>query len=268
MSILTALVLMVVTLLTAAFSSVTGMAGGFVLLAVMTALVETDYIIPLHGAVQSVSSVSRFYFFFRFIKWRFIGLFSIGVLPGALIGLYVFQLLPGDLIKLLMGIFILVSLYAPKFGGKQHSEKIFIPLGFVSGMIGMFFGVSGPLISPYLLRDDLNKEQVIATKSTCQGLVHIVKIPLFGLAGANVFTYWKPLIILALASILGSWLGRRVLGVIPDRAFNIVFKVLLTLISLQIIIVQTIKLLGRLPSGAPPERKGVDSLGPQPYNRT
>jgi len=222
----------------------TGMGGGTILLAIIASIVDTAYIVPLHGTVQLISSSTRLILFFKSIKWNIILFFIIGVLPGAFLGIYIFKLLDKDIIKLLMGIFILLITYVPK--SKKESTStfvIFLPVGFVSGLIGIFFGAIGPFIATFFVRKDVIKEELVATKATCQAITHIIKIPLFGFIGANVLVHWNILLYLCLAVIIGTIVGKNMLNKMSDTTFKKIFNLLLTIVALRIIIVQLIQLL-------------------------
>jgi len=231
-------------LLTSIISGMTGMAGGTILLAFIASLVETAYVVPLHATVQLISNSTRFLLFFKHIKWKIILFFLIGALPGALIGIYIFKLLDKNLIKLLMGIFIIVVIYLPKSKKERKSSfSNFLPIGFISGLIGIFFGAIGPFIAPFFVRKDVIKEELVATKAACQSISHIIKISLFGFIGINIFAYWNVLLYLCLAVIVGTILGKKLLTKMSDVVFKRIFKVMLTIIALRIIILQVMKLL-------------------------
>lgn len=238
------IILIIAALLTSIISGMTGMAGGTILLAVIASLVDTAYVVPLHGAVQLTSNSTRVFLFFKHIKWKIILLFLIGILPGALIGIYVFSLLDKNIIKLLMGIFILVVTYLPKSKKEgKASFAIFLPVGFLSGLVGIFFGAIGPFIAPFFVREDVIKEELVATKAACQSISHIIKILLFGFIGVNILAYWHIILYLGAAVIVGTILGKKLLNKISDVTFRRLFKIILTIIALRIIILQVIKLL-------------------------
>ena len=135
------IILIVTALIASIISGITGMAGGVILLSVIALIVETSYIVPLHAGVQLVSNSTRLILFYKHIKWNIILYFLCGVLPGAFIGIFIFEMLDKDLIKLMMGVFILVITYLPKRKNQTNlTYKIFLPVGFVSGFIGIFFG--------------------------------------------------------------------------------------------------------------------------------
>ena len=62
---------------------------------------------------------------------------------------------------------------------KEQKNKLFIIVGFISGISSIFIGAVGPLIAPFFLRSDLNKENIIANKAACQIITHLGKIPIF-----------------------------------------------------------------------------------------
>jgi uncharacterized membrane protein YfcA len=238
------IILIITSVLTSIISGMTGMAGGTILLAIIASIVETAYVVPLHATVQLVSNSTRSLLFFKHIKWKIIIFFLIGILPGALIGIYLFKLLDKDLIKLLMGIFIIVVIYLPKSKKESNSSfSSFLPVGFISGLIGIFFGAIGPFIAPFFMRKDVIKEELVATKAACQSISHIIKIGLFGFIGINILSYWHVLLYLCLAVIIGTIVGKKLLTKMSDVVFRRVFRILLTIIALRIIILQVIKLL-------------------------
>ncbi|MCK4998797.1 MAG: TSUP family transporter, partial [Anaerohalosphaera sp.] len=110
--------------------------------------------------------------------------------------------------------------------------------------IGIFFGAIGPFIAGFFVRKDILKEQLVATKATCQAITHLIKITLFGFIGINVFSYWKLLAVLCGAVIIGTIIGKRILGKMSDEVFKKIFKVLLTLLALWIVVKQVMTLTG------------------------
>lgn len=211
------------------------------MLAVIALLVDTAYVVPLHASIQLVNNSTRLILFFKHIKWKIMLFFVIGILPGAVCGIFIFKMLDANLVKLLMGVFILAITYMPK-SKKQTavSYALFLPVGFVSGFIGIFFGAIGPFIAPFFLRKDVIKEELVATKAACQAISHIIKIPLFGFIGINVFTAWPLFVCLSLTVIVGTIIGKRLLNKISDDMFRKIFKILLTIIGLKIVLTQII----------------------------
>ena len=239
------LILVVAALFASIVSGMTGMAGGTILLAVMVMVVETSSVVPLHAGVQLVSNSTRVVLFFKHIKWRILLLFIAGIIPGALVGIFIFRSIDKEVVKLLMGIFILLVTYAPKSKREvRASYNLFLPVGLVAGVIGIFFGAIGPFIAPFFVRKDVLKEELVATKAACQAVTHVIKIFLFGFIGINVLDMWKIFLPLCAVVIIGTLIGKKLLGRMSDALFKKIFKVILTLIALNIIILQIVKLSG------------------------
>ena len=143
-----------------------------------------------------------------------------------------------------MVIFILALIVLPKSKKEtKTSYFLFLPIGFVSGLIGIFFGAIGPFIAPFFIRKDIVKEELVATKAACQSISHLIKIILFGFIGINILKIWQVFLILSGIVVLGTLIGKKLLNKLSDELFKRIFKVLLGLIALKIIITQIIKLI-------------------------
>ena len=237
------LIILVCTVATSIVSAVMGMAGGVMLLVIIASLTETIYIVPLYSSIQLISNTTRLLLFFKHIHWNIIRLFILGLVPGSLCGIYLVQMLPKDAIKLLMGVFILLATYVPKSKTEIRTGiGVFFGLGIISGILSVLLGTPGPLLAPFFVRNDIIKEELIATKAVCQTLSHILNIILYGFIGVNILVHWNILVVLGSAAIIGTLLGKKLLTKISDRYFLIAFKVLLTLIALRIVVIQVMKI--------------------------
>lgn len=74
--------LFVLCALTSALTSVIGVGGGMTLLATLPNVLAPNLVIPIHGATQLISNLSRLALDWRLVAWRLI----VPFLPGALIG--------------------------------------------------------------------------------------------------------------------------------------------------------------------------------------
>ena len=235
---LTLAILAVATVATAAFSAVVGMGGGVTLLAVMAAVLPAPIVIPLHGVVQLTSNGTRVGLMLPHVHWRIFATFMLPAVAGVAFGarFYVGSELPW--FRPLVGIFILLYLatrsWKPSLG--RLPVWTFAPLGLVIGMVGAVLGATGPLLAPFFLRDDMNKEQVVATKAAVQIATHVAKIPAFFALGFLYAAYWWPLLILTSAAFAGTVLGRSVLAGISQDVFRRVFISVLSLVAIHLIL--------------------------------
>ena len=229
---------------TAVLSGMMGLAGGFLLMAVIASLIHPPYVVPLLSSVLLISNGARVALFYQHIRWRVVGYYVIGLCPGAFVGIFIYQKIPGDLIKLLMGVFIFLVTYLPRSERESRiGVSMFFPVGFIAGLLGVFFGATGPLTAPFYIRNDILKDELIATKATGQVVTHMVNLSLFGFIGIHIWSHWKLLACLSAAVVLGTYAGKKLLGKLSFETFILWFKVLLTLISLRIIGTQIFKLV-------------------------
>jgi len=216
-------------ILTASISTFAGMGGGVLLFAVMGTVFPLTVVVPVHGLVQFISNGHRCLMLKPYLKASIIKPF----IPGAIIGAALSALLIKSGLSPKVAMFLLVLLIAyTLFKPKKLSlplphQKGFFWLGLATGLLGMLVGAVDPILSPFFLRDDLSKEEVIANKTALQFFVHALKIPVFLGLGFDYIEFSGLMIMLILASLIGNKMGYHLLKFITPRVFQMIFKVAL-----------------------------------------
>lgn len=217
-------------------SAMTGLGGGTFLIAVLytMGLVPT-VAVPLHAGVQLVANGTRTLAYLRHVNWRGLGLFLVGAAPAPFLVAPLVVRADADLVRLLMAGFILLALVP----GWVHRIRLHGPMGMVAagviaGGAGMVVGATGPLIAPFFLRDDWSKETIIASIAVSQTLSHLLKIVAFAGYGFSLLDQWTLLLPMCVAVIVGTLLGRRLVGVFNERGFRIVFNGILLLLAVRL----------------------------------
>ena len=243
------IILIISAFITSSISAVIGMGGGIILLGIMAIIIPEGYmVIALHGIIQLVSNTTRTFIFKDYLKKYIIKDFLMGAILGLcfsgiiiLILIHYFNVSSANQIKIdflkpIIGIFILWYLYL-KPSKKEKKKSSFIKVGFISGFCSIFIGATGPLIAPFFLKENLNKENIISNKAICQMISHLGKIPLFiFLFNVNYFSEYRILVPLIASVYFGTYFGKKILNLIPEKTFLILFKITLTLISIKLII--------------------------------
>ncbi len=232
----------------ATISGTFGMAGGSVLLGVMLAL-GVPYLVtlPIHAAVQLVSNSTRVIAHLSNVRWRPFLFFAVAALPGPIIGLRLLVDLNPDLALSIIGVLILYTVWAPKWGLEKMKEApAFVTAGVIAGIFGVISGAVGPLVAPFFLRDGFLKEQIIATKALCQSYVHVLKVAAFlgvypALSASKTLNFdflehWQLILPMALATIIGTYLGKYLLKRVSQERFALAYRVLLTVLALDLIV--------------------------------
>lgn len=227
------LLLSVVAGLSATLSAVAGIGGGTILIAVMYAVGLPPLVaLALHAGVQLVSNSSRAWAYRAHVDWRH-GLLCI--LVAAPIPFVVAPWLvrvDADLLRTVLGVFVLANLLPKPHRVEAISLRTrMIVGGLLKGAIGPVVGASGLILAPFFFSAHWRKEQTVATLALVQAFGHATKIMAYLIAGVRLgewAIWWPPL---ALAVVLGTTLGHRLMGRISQHAFERLFKVVLAVLG-------------------------------------
>lgn len=230
------LVLVLVAALASCISAIFGVAGGAVFFSALVWAVDAKTAIPIHTGIQLIGNTSRIIVYFKEIQWKIALFFSLLLLPGAYLGSLLFRYFNSQLMELLIGIFILLTVWLPQKNHRGERHKSFILVGFISAFLGMIVAVTGPLIASFFNREGVRKEKMVATKSFCQGITQLAKMIVFSAVLKFEFQqYTLAFVCLGLASIVGTYMGRKLIGKIQDRRYRQLNNALLIVIGLNML---------------------------------
>lgn len=207
---------------TAALSAVFGLAGGTILFAMLTWVMDAKQAIPIHGAVQLVSNGSRLIAYLKSVQWNVVGWFALLLFPGTYLGGLCYHWFNAQWVELLVGVFILITIFIPKKSQQQATSKAtFVLLGFLSGFLGMIVAVTGPFISSFFVLNSISKERMVATKAVCQSINHFAKVLIFSTSISYDFgLQYELLLFLSAGTLVGTWIGSKLLHKIPDAQYD------------------------------------------------
>jgi uncharacterized protein len=231
-----ALLLIIASFFTSAITASFGLGGGVMMLALMGLFVPVAALIPAQGLVQLGSNTGRAWVQRAHVRASIMKPFLIGSLLGAVAGGFTVVQLPDQAMKIALSLFILFITWAKIPGLKSLSG---LGLAIASGIIAclsMFLGATGPLMVSVLgaiIHND--RKALVATSAAAMTVHHGLKVVVFGLAGF-AFADWLPLIVAMIATgYLGTLTGSQLLDKIPEDKFRFAFKIILTLLALQML---------------------------------
>lgn len=232
------IVLVPVALVASTISGAIGMGGGIALLAVMASILEPSTIIPIHGIVQLVSNSSRALILLKRVRWSIFLLYLPAQILGVVIAISIYQGSPMTWLKPAIGVFVIAFLIWDRFKPKrlQLPLIVFMPAGFVGGLLTIFVGATGPYLAAFFLRDDIDREQIVATKAVIQMVGHLAKIPAFMSIGFSYGQHIGLILPLLACAILGTWIGTRLLKRMDQRLFVLGFRIALAILGLRLIL--------------------------------
>lgn len=226
---------------TAALSAVFGMAGGMVLLLVLTSRMALADAMVLHGALQLVSNGSRMLISARHVRLDIVRRFGLAAVTAALACAALVLLWPAfrsaviDVRVVLIATGVIACaeplLGATRLRIPQADTKLgALCAGAIVSTLHLTAGATGPLLDVFFVDSALDRHANVATKAAVQSIGHTLKISYFallaalGLAGTQGALFElrsaPALLLLALATVTGTWLGRQALDRMTDTGFR------------------------------------------------
>ena len=233
MAISMALGLGVLMVFTAFLSGIFGMAGGMVLIGVLLVVLPLPMAMVLHAVTQMSSNGWRAFLWWRHIQWRITAFYVMGCFIA--VGIWSLTLyVPEKAIALLM---LGLSPFVLRIVPRRLMPATLGPVQALGGGIAcmalmLLTGVTGPLVDQLFLRSPMNRQQIVATKASCQVFGHGFKLLYFGALIAEVGQVEPWFLGIAIASsMIGTSLGKLLLEKLTDTQFRLWSNRLITTIA-------------------------------------
>lgn len=234
MSPITAAILLVTVLVTAFISGIFGMAGGLILMGVLTLLVPVATAMVIHGAVQMVSNGYRAILWRHYIDWAVFRRYALGSI-AAIALLFAVAWRPDVTMVYILLALVAALVWLPKswLALDVQSPGQAETAGFAVQAMNTLAGVSGPLLDIFFARTEMDRRAVVATKAVTQTFAHLVKIAFWSapaVATGELPPWWFFAAAIPL-SMLGTTLGGKLLEKMTDVHFRRWMRWLVTAIG-------------------------------------
>ena len=229
------ILLLLASMLTSAMAAAFGIGGGVGMIAVLLTALPPTVVVPLHGVIQAGSNFGRVITMRADIDRGIVPIFAAGSVLGIGLGSLLVVSLPTGALQIVLGLFILWTLWFPGLKANRIPDKGFFLVGAVASFCTMFLGATGPLIGAFWNVEKLGRKGVVATHAACMTLQHSFKVIAFAMLGFT-FTPWIAFLAAMIAAgFVGTLLGKRLLSKLPEKLFANIFKGILTLLALQLL---------------------------------
>lgn len=237
MTLVTALIILVTTLVTSFISGIFGMAGGLILMGVLVAVVSVATAMIVHGSIMMVANGYRAWLLRDAIDWRVFRFYAIGAVAGIAALFFVSWVPDKRSVYLILGLAPLF-IWLPKSWLHLDIRKPShaIAAGFGVQAMNTLAGVAGPLLDLFFVRADMTRQEIVSTKSVTQCLSHLVKVafwsvPMVSAAGFGALPPVWLLLVAVPVSMTGTRLGNVILKRMTDVNFVSWMKGLVTAIG-------------------------------------
>ena len=229
------LVLIVASFFTSLMTATVGIGGGVLLLAIMAGSLPVAALIPVHGLIQLGSNGNRAVMTLKHIDRNMLKFFALGAVIGAFLASFVVVQLPLVFIQFAVAAFILFLVWGSKPKAQEMKPAGRVMAGFVTTLVSMFVGATGPLVAAFVHRNNYSKMQITGTFASCMTLQHGLKAFVFTFVGFS-FVQWAGLIVaMVLSGALGTYVGLKVLKRVPTQKFMLAFKLVVTLLAFRLL---------------------------------
>lgn len=135
-------------------STISGGGGAMLLIPATSWMIGTAVAPPVINSATLISNTSRLYLFWNDIDWSLTKYYVPSAIIGVWLAAFVFSHLDAGWIQLLVGVFLVSTIFQYKFGKVNKTFDMpkagFIPLGFMIAFMSTLVGGLGPILNPFI----------------------------------------------------------------------------------------------------------------------
>jgi uncharacterized membrane protein YfcA len=226
-----ALAFSAVSILAGALAAVTGFGIGSLLTPFLAVATGTKLAVAAVAIPHFVGTVQRFWLVRRHVDRRVLWRFGIASAIGGLAGALLNTQGSSRLLAIVFGVAVGLAGFSELTGWMRRvrwGARAASAAGMVSGLLGGLVGNQGGIRSAALLGFDVPKESFVATATAIALFVDVARLPVYLVAqGPEILALWPVLVAASAAALIGTAIGTRVLGRLPQDRFHRVVGVAL-----------------------------------------
>ncbi|MEQ8474081.1 MAG: sulfite exporter TauE/SafE family protein [Marinoscillum sp.] len=205
-------------------SALTAGGGALMLVPILNFLIGTTSTAPVLNTGNLFGRPVRLVLYWKHIQWKAVLWYSPFALIGALSAGYFFTQANLTLLQVIVGLFLISTVFQFQWGKKERSFPmsfpLLAPLGLIISAIGTLIGAGGPLLNPFYLNLGITKEELIATKTANSFIMGLAQIGSYTYFGLMNMTEWHYAVALGLGIACGNFFGKKLLKKISDKSFR------------------------------------------------
>jgi len=211
-------VLIVLSLLAGALTTVAGMGGGLVLLLGLSFFIDPLVALATTGPALLIGNLHRVALYKEHVQrplaWRLV----LGAAPGALVGGLVAVSVPESMLRFALVALAMAAAAKVLLGWRfVPPTGALVPGGAALGFVTATSGGGGLISGPLLLASGLSGRPYVATGAVVATTVHVFRLAGYGAGGMLSWRILAMGLLGAICITAGNLLGERLRGVIPER---------------------------------------------------
>lgn len=179
---------------------------------------------PVINLGNMIGRPVRLVLFWKDIDWEVVRYYVPSAIVGSFLGAWVFSSLRLEWLQIVIGIFLVSTIFQYRFGNKKRSFVMknwyFIPVAFCVTFFSALIGATGAIMNPFYLNHGLIKESLIGTKTINSFLAGISAIGTYTYFGALHGDLWWYGLVFGIGAGIGNYIGKIALGSISSETFR------------------------------------------------
>ncbi|NNC77058.1 MAG: sulfite exporter TauE/SafE family protein [Woeseiaceae bacterium] len=208
--------------------------GALIILATTSAVLPISAVVPIHSTLLIGSTATRVLLFWEHINWNIARPFLLASGFGAYFGAKLYFGLPEQFVAIAIAVLMLVAIWLPGVSWRPKLKHPWLIVGFAHSFLSTAFAY-GAILQSIILHTGLKRREIVGTIGGCLTGMAVFKIASYVLNGFNYVPYLATILAAIVVSFFGTWIGRKLVDRISEKAFRLVFRVLITLTAIRLI---------------------------------
>jgi uncharacterized membrane protein YfcA len=183
-----------------------------------------------------VGTAVRFWMLRQHVDRHVLWSFGVASAAGGLVGALVHTRASGRALAVMFGVLLVVAGVTELTGWIERvrwGRRAALAAGVLSGALGGLVGNQGGVRTAAMLGFEVPKEAFVATATAIALFVDAARVPVYLVTQwRDIASAWPYVLIATAGVVVGTVLGTKLLGRLPQRAFRRVIAVLLILLGL------------------------------------
>ena len=217
---LTLLLLGAAALVTAAIHGATGIAGGFLMAAILANVIGAKATVPVMSVALLISHSARALLNARGFDARAFWIVSLPAVPAILVVAHLYVGMSPPAVALVLGLVLLVAVAMRRWArvrAIRSGPGLLASAGLGYGVLSGAAIGPGLLLSPFLLGFGLGREAFVATLAVIALMSNALRVGVFGATGLLPPDLAVLALLIGLVTVPGNWIGRTVLRAMSDE---------------------------------------------------
>jgi uncharacterized membrane protein YfcA len=227
-------------LLAGAIASVAGFGIGSLLTPALALATGTKLAVAAVSIPHFIATAQRFWMLRRHVDRQVLWSFGITSALGGLVGALLHARASGRALAIVFGVLLIIAGLSELSGWMQRvrwGRGAARVAGAVSGALGGLVGNQGGIRTAAMLGFDVPKEAFVATATAIALFVDVARMPVYlATHGRALIQIWPVILMLTAAAAVGTAIGTRALGRIPQVIFRRAIAILLILLGAYMLI--------------------------------